>query len=263
MRHFSLNPPVAVIAFTTLALASALPAAVPDGQIEASFMNTYNFKHFLKDDNIRVNSSNGAVTLTGTVSEEYHKFLTQETVAGLPGVKSVANQLSVTAVPLSTHSDILITMKVKTALLFHKFVNASATEVHTQDGVVILSGNADSETKKRLTGEYAMDVDGVREVHNNMVVAPGYKTLGNGRRRIHIGPDQDDPPLPEIHPRPRHPGGNQRWGRDLARGSRQCGGEEPGERHRPGHRGRDPGEQQNDLAPTLRRTPCCGPSQAS
>jgi len=178
MRHFSLNPPVAVIAFTTLALASALPAAVPDGQIEASFMNTYNFKHFLKDDNIRVNSSNGAVTLTGTVSEEYHKFLTQETVAGLPGVKSVANQLSVTAVPLSTHSDILITMKVKTALLFHKFVNASATEVHTQDGVVILSGNADSETKKRLTGEYAMDVDGVREVHNNMVVAPGYKTLG-------------------------------------------------------------------------------------
>jgi len=178
MRHFSLNPPVAVIAFNTLALASALPAAVPDGQIEASFMNTYNFKHFLKDDNIRVNSSNGAVTLTGTVSEEYHKFLTQETVAGLPGVKSVANQLSVTAVPLSTHSDILITMKVKTALLFHKFVNASATEVHTQDGVVILSGNADSETKKRLTGEYAMDVDGVREVHNNMVVAPGYKTLG-------------------------------------------------------------------------------------
>jgi osmotically-inducible protein OsmY len=178
MRHFSLNLPVAAIAFTTMALAGALPVAVTDGQIEASFRNTYNFKHFLKDDSIRVKSSNGVATLTGTVSEEYHKFLAQETVAGLPGVKSVSNLLAVPAVPVSAHSDILITMKVKTALLFHKFVNASATEVHTQDGVVILSGNADSETMKRLTGEYAMDVDGVREVHNNMIVAPGYRTLG-------------------------------------------------------------------------------------
>jgi len=180
MRHFNLNPPVAAIAFTTLALAGALPlpAAVPDAQIEGTFRNTYNFKHFLKDDNIHVKALNGVATLTGVVSEESHKFLAQETVAGLAGVKSVNNQLSVTLVPASTHSDILITMKVKTALLFHKFVNASATEVHTENGVVTLSGNADSETKKKLTGEYAMDVDGVREVRNNMVVAPGNKTLG-------------------------------------------------------------------------------------
>lgn len=178
MRHFSLIPPLAAIAFASLALTGAVPAAVPDGQIEASFMKTYNFKHVLKGDSIRIKSLNGAVTLTGTVSEEYHKFLAQETVNGLPGVKNVSNQLSVPTLPLETHSDLLITMKVKTALLFHKFVNASATEVHTQDGVVVLSGNADSETMKRRTGEYAKDVEGVREVHNNMVVAPGYRTLG-------------------------------------------------------------------------------------
>jgi len=93
-------------------------------------------------------------------------------------VKSVNNQLSVTGDQPTEHSDILITMKVKTALLFHKYVNASATEVHTQDGAVVLSGKADSERMKRLTGEYAMDVEGVREVRNDMVVAPGSQTLG-------------------------------------------------------------------------------------
>jgi osmotically-inducible protein OsmY len=180
MRHFSLNPGIATIPFTFLLLAGSLPlpASALDAQIEQSFRNTYNFQHLLNTDSIRVKSSNGAVTLTGTVSQDYHKFLAQETVAGLPGVQSVDNQLTVTSDPNAAHSDILITMKVKTALLFHKYVNASATEVHTQDGVVTLSGNADSEAKKRLTGEYAMDVDGVREVRNNMVVAPGDQTLG-------------------------------------------------------------------------------------
>jgi len=180
MRHFHLNPPIATISFTVLILAGGLPlpASALDAQIEPSFRNTYNFKHLLNNDSIRVKSSDGAVTLTGTVSQDYHKFLAQETVAGLPGVKSVDNQLAVTGDPIAAHSDILITMKVKTALLFHKYVNAGATEVHTQDGVVILSGNADSEAKKKLTGEYAMDVDGVREVRNNLVVAPGDPTLG-------------------------------------------------------------------------------------
>ncbi|MGA2082811.1 MAG: BON domain-containing protein [Holophaga sp.] len=180
MRHFNLNPPVATMAFAAFILAGCLPlpAAVADGQIEAAFRNSYNFKNYLKEDSIRILSAGGVVTLTGTVSQDYHKFLAQETASGLPGVKSVINQLSITGDLPSEHSDILITMKVKTALLFHKYVNASNTEVHTQDGVVILSGNADSEMKKRLTGEYAMEVEGVREVRNDLVVAPGYETLG-------------------------------------------------------------------------------------
>ena len=53
------------------------------------------FKTYLKGDDIKIQSKDGAVTLTGIVSEESHKSLAQETVAGLPGVKSVDNRLEV------------------------------------------------------------------------------------------------------------------------------------------------------------------------
>jgi len=180
MRHFRLPPPVAAITFTLLILADGLPmsAAPIDRKIESSAMASYNFKTYLKDDAIKVASADGVVTLTGSVSQDYHRLLAQETVSGLPGVKSVVNQLSVLGNQPSEHSDIWITMQVKMALLFHKYVNATATEAHTQDGVVTLSGNADSEAKKALTGEYARDVEGVKEVRNNLVVAPGDRDLG-------------------------------------------------------------------------------------
>ena len=53
------------------------------------------FKTYLKGDDIKIESKDGVVTLTGSVSEESHKSLAQETVASLPGVKSVDNRLEV------------------------------------------------------------------------------------------------------------------------------------------------------------------------
>ena len=63
-----------------------LQAASQDHRIESSAKSSYNFMTYLKDDNIKVASSDGVVTLSGTVSQEYHKFLAQETVSGLAGV---------------------------------------------------------------------------------------------------------------------------------------------------------------------------------
>ena len=153
-----------------------------DSRIETSAKNSYNFKTYLKDDKIKVDSSNGVVTLTGAVAEDYHKALAQETVAGLPGVKSVNNQITVIGDQPTEKSDDWISMKVKAALTFHKNVSATGTGVHTQDGVVTLSGSATSAAQKQLTGEYAKEVDGVKEVRNDLIVAksakPAPATLG-------------------------------------------------------------------------------------
>jgi osmotically-inducible protein OsmY len=79
----------------------------------------------------------------------------------------------------SEHSDGWMTMKVKGVLAFHRNVSASATEVTTENGVVTLTGKADSEAQKQLTGEYAKDVEGVTEVRNHLVVTKGaHRTLG-------------------------------------------------------------------------------------
>src|SRR5665647_3312561 len=82
---------IMVAAVALLALSMPVYASKMDSSIESSAKQSYVFRTYLQADDIKIQSVNGAVTLTGTVSEESHKSLAQETVASLPGVKSVDN----------------------------------------------------------------------------------------------------------------------------------------------------------------------------
>jgi len=158
---------LAVIAL--LAFSVSVYASKTDSRIEASAKQSYVFKTYLQADDITIKSTDGVVTLTGTVSEESHKALARETVAGLPGVKTVDNKLEVKGEHPAENSDAWLTTKVKTILLFHRNVSA-ITEVNTKDGIVTLRGEATSLAQKDLTTEYAKDVDGVKDVKNEMTV---------------------------------------------------------------------------------------------
>jgi len=167
-------------AVALLALSMPVQASKMDNRIESSAKNSYVFKTYLQADDIKVQSEDGAVTLTGTVSEESHKSLAEETVADLPGVESVNNELKVKGTPPAEMSDAWITAKVKTIFLFHKNVSAM-TEVSTKDGIVTLQGKADNEAQKELTTEYAKDVEGVKGVNNEMTggtIAKKKRTVG-------------------------------------------------------------------------------------
>jgi len=166
-----------VAAAALLALGVPVHATNLDDRIESSARESYIFKTYLKDDDITIQSRDGAVTLTGTVSEESHKALARETVSGLPGVTSVDNRLEVKGVPPAPSSDALLMDKVKSALMFHRSVSAEETEVDVKDGIVTLRGTATSQAQKDLTTEYAKDVEGVKDVNNEMtVVKTGEKT---------------------------------------------------------------------------------------
>src|SRR5436190_18731093 len=164
---------LALLAATSALLitSTSLRASDTDSRIESSAKKSYVFKTYLKDDSIKTESKNGAVTLTGTVAESSHKSLAEDTVESLPGVKSVNNQLSVKGESPAEHSDLWLGTKVKTALLFHRNVRATKTDVNVKDGIVTLSGEASSPAQKELTTEYARDVDNVKEVKNDMTVA--------------------------------------------------------------------------------------------
>jgi hyperosmotically inducible protein len=159
-----------------------LYASKQDDRIESSARNSHIFKTYLKGDDIKVQSKDGAVTLTGTVSEESRKSLAQETVASLSGVKTVDNKLEVKGDRPAENSDAWLTTKVKTMFLFHRNVSAM-TEVNTKDGIVTLRGEAESQAQKDLTTEYAKDVEGVKDVKNEMT-AP--KTSGKTSKKIQI-----------------------------------------------------------------------------
>ena len=154
-----------------LVTSTSLRASSTDSRIESSAAKSYVFKTYLKDDSVKTESKDGIVTLTGTVADANHKSLAQDTVEGLPGVKSVDNQLQIKGGQPAEHSDTWIGWKVKSALLFHRNVSASGTTVYVKDGIVTLQGEASSMAEKELTTEYAKDIDNVKEVKNEMTIA--------------------------------------------------------------------------------------------
>jgi osmotically-inducible protein OsmY len=148
-----------------------LRASENDDKIESAFKQSYVYQTFLKSDSVKAEAKEGVVTLTGTVSEESHKSLAQETATGLPGVTRVDNQLATKAEVAAEDADAWIGRKVKLTLLFHRNVDAGKTVVEVKDGNVTLKGEASSTAQKELTTEYANDIEGVKSVKNEMTVA--------------------------------------------------------------------------------------------
>jgi osmotically-inducible protein OsmY len=162
-------------------------ASETDSRIESSAKQSYVFKTYLEKDSIKTQAKEGVVTLTGTVAEESHKVLAEETVASLPGVKSVKNKLEVKVKHPAKNSDAWIGVQIKTSLLFNRNVSALNTQVSVANGIVTLRGEAENQAQKDLAGEYAKDVKGVKEVKNEMttVKAPSeMKKMANEVKEV-------------------------------------------------------------------------------
>jgi hyperosmotically inducible periplasmic protein len=166
---------IAAMAVATLLTAPPARASETDDRIESSFKKSYVYRTYLKDDSIKISSKNGMVTLTGSAIGDLDKTLAADTAAGLPGVGQVNNQIETKAEAAAEKSDKWIVRKIDLALLFHRNVNAHRTTVAAKDGVVTLTGEAMSAAQKDLTGEYASDIEGVKEVKNDLAVVASSK----------------------------------------------------------------------------------------
>ncbi len=167
------------VLFALLAGPIALLAASDiDRKIEDSAKASYNYRTVL-DGHVKVKSKDGVVTLTGTVQDSDDKALASDTVENLPGVVSINNEIKVEpAYP--EHSDMWMAVKIRSRLLVKGNVSATSTKVAVVDGNVTLTGTADNQAQKELTTAYAKDIDGVKNVQNDIVLkdrAPG-ETMG-------------------------------------------------------------------------------------
>jgi len=162
---------LAIMATAAALLIFSVPvhASKADNRIESTARQSYIFKTFLRGDDIKIVSKDGDVTLTGIVADNFNKEVAGETLAGISGVKRVDNRLEIKGAP-TANSDAWVRDKVKWTLLFHRSVSAGKTGVDVQDGIVTLQGEATSTAQKDLTTEYAGDVEGVKEVKNEMTV---------------------------------------------------------------------------------------------
>ncbi|MCG3149536.1 MAG: hypothetical protein PCFJNLEI_02999 [Verrucomicrobiae bacterium] len=166
------KPSILLAVTAALILAAAIAqAASTDERIEKAARDSYVFKAILKDDHIKVAARDGTVTLTGTVAENANRSMAEDTVAALPGVTRVDNQLVIKEPRPFMQADEIISAKLKGTLLFHRSVSAANTKVFVKDGTVTLRGEAASTAEKDLATAYAKDIDGVKKVVNEMTIS--------------------------------------------------------------------------------------------
>ena len=120
--------------------------------------------------------TNGVVTLKGTAANQAQKDLTTAYTRDVDGVKSVQNDMTIAAGTQPEPSlgdridDASITAQVKFALLTHRSTSAVHTSATTTDGVVTLTGTAKNQAEKDLATKLVRDINGVKDVHNNMTI---------------------------------------------------------------------------------------------
>ena len=118
----------------------------------------------------------GIVTLGGPADNIAQKELTEIYAKDVLGVKSVTNEMIVkspeTAKPTLGEKidDASITTQVKFALLGNEATSALKTKVTTNEGIVVITGEAASDAEKSLVTKLAQDVRGVASVENKMTV---------------------------------------------------------------------------------------------
>jgi osmotically-inducible protein OsmY len=124
--------------------------------------------------------NDGNVVLSGTADNIAQKDLTAIYAKDIDGVKTVQNEITIKDQPAPGEKmtermsdkmgDASITSQVKYALLTHKATSALKTKITTNDGAVVVTGEASSAAEKSLVSKLAGDVRGVKSVNNSMTV---------------------------------------------------------------------------------------------
>jgi len=154
------------------------PAEHSDTWITTKVKTALLFHRDVSASGTTVYTKDGVVTLQGVADSMDQKELTTEYAKDIDNVKSVNNEMTITATPGAPAStvgdkidDASVTAQVKSSLLSHRSTSALHTTVTTTDGVVTVGGIAKNDAEKSLVTKLATDINGVTSVVNNMTIA--------------------------------------------------------------------------------------------
>ena len=147
---------------------AAFAATTMDHDTEKAIKHSYTYRTTL-DNNVKVDVDNGVATLTGKVRTDEQSRVAEDTAAAFSGVTQVVNKIKITG-DAKEGSDEWIAFKIRSRLLVKANVSLTSTKIDVRNGVVYLTGTADSIAQKSLTEEYVKDIDGVRSVTNDIQV---------------------------------------------------------------------------------------------
>ena len=148
-------------------------AGQTDAEIRAAVQAGLRRDARLPDDSasaIVVNVEEGAVTLAGAVASFGQKVAAGDIVRHTAGAVLVDNQLQVR--PAGPVSDQELRRLIVSGLGLFDATRRTDLTVGVEDGVVTLGGTVDSLVARRRAYQLATDIAGVREVRDNIAVAP-------------------------------------------------------------------------------------------
>src|SRR5579871_1808195 len=166
-----------VVAFG-LGLAAGALAQQPSGPTQAgkqlsAIVGRLQNEPSLRNNHIDVTVENGVVKLTGTVDSEAEKAAAAR-AATVGGVVGVDNRLIVSAQSAmeQTVADDAVKATIREHLLGDERSRFDHVKVACQNGVVTLVGSVPNELAVKQALDIAHGTDGVRDVENNLTIAP-------------------------------------------------------------------------------------------
>ena len=116
---------------------------------------------------VKVQVTDGVVTLQGTVDWQYQKKAAENGLLPLIGVKSILNKITLN--PKASAAGVKI--KIEEALKRNAEIDASHIKVETSDGTVTLRGNVRSWVEREEAEHAAWAAPGVTKIENRLTVS--------------------------------------------------------------------------------------------
>jgi len=169
--------------------ANAAPYEAPDAWITAKAKLSMWTRAGIRSNAIKIDTSDGTVTLFGKVDSASQRRDTKELIGGIEGVKHVQDLLQVIApnnAKTITVADAIIMSEVSRALKLEVALRTSSISVQSADkGVVVLTGTAETMSDHILAFLVADSVDGVRQVLSQIKAPDRFMAVeSNGAREL-------------------------------------------------------------------------------
>jgi osmotically-inducible protein OsmY len=140
-----------------------------DEIIKNRLINLFSLNHQLRFPCLKIQVSDGIVTISGTVDEIWKKSLIQELALDTSGVKKVENNIEVA--PSQKESDENLAIKIKNTMDKNYMIDSDRVQISVRKGIVRLSGEVRSQLALRAAINSAVYTPGVMEINNELRVA--------------------------------------------------------------------------------------------
>jgi osmotically-inducible protein OsmY len=162
--------------FATAMLAASLPGTdaamarnpIPDGDISAAVDYELHFEKGVSPNYIDVNTSQGIVTLSGSVNDLLAKERAVRIAETVRGVRAVVDEMTVTPV---SRPDEDIRKDILTALLQDPATESYQIGVSVSNAVVTLTGSVGSWAESQLAERVAKGVKGAKGIQNDITIS--------------------------------------------------------------------------------------------